>query len=79
MSKGKTDDQEKRWLLKFVIDNYREQLQIAKEEIKPSKINIKYPLLSTLYNEEFGKDFLQNNYNQKVKHVGNRSNKGRDD
>lgn len=79
MSKGKTDDQEKRWLLKFVIDNYREQLQIAKEEIKPSKINIKYPLLSTLYNEEFGKDFLQNNYNMKLKYVENRINKGRDD
>ena len=41
MSK-KDDNEEKSMFLKYVITTYREQLKMAKDEIKPYKINIDY-------------------------------------
>ena len=73
------NNEEKKAVLRFVIDNYREQLKCAKEETKPSKISIDYTLLNQHYNQQFGKDFLQKNYRMNLKYVENRINKGRND
>lgn len=73
----KTD--EKKAVLRFIIENYREQLKSAKEETKPSKISIDYTLLNQYYNQQFNKDFLQQNYRMNLKYVENRINKGRNE
>ena len=73
------NNDEKKAVLRFVIENYREQLKAAKEETKPSKISIDYTLLNQYYNQKFGKEFLQKNYRMNLKYVENRINKGRND
>ena len=74
------DNQEKRFVLKFVIDNYREQLQICKNENKPTKINLDYTLLNQHYKKKFNKNFLETaNYRMNLKYVENRINKNRTD
>ena len=66
------DNDEKKFVLKFVIDNYREQLQVCKGENKPTKINIDYTLLNHHFITKFNKDFLQVNYRMNLKYVENR-------
>ena len=52
------EDLEKKMFLKYVLTTYREQLQLAKTENKPSKISIDYPLLNEYFKKETGKEFL---------------------
>ena len=52
------EDLEKKLFLKYVLTTYREQLQLAKAENKPSKISIDYPLLNEYFKKETGKEFL---------------------
>lgn len=78
MSKEK-DDLEKKLFLKYVLTNYREQLQLAKTENRPTKISIDYPLLNEYFKKETGKEFLTDNYELFMKYVENRINNGRTD
>ena len=73
------DNQEKRFVLKFVIDNYREQLRLCKDETKPTKINVDYTLLNHQFTLKFNKDFLQPNYRMTLRYVENRINKNRNE
>ena len=73
------DNQEKRFVLKFVIDNYREQLRLCKDETKPTKINVDYTLLNHQFTLKFNKDFLQPNYRMNLRYVENRINKNRNE
>lgn len=69
------EDLEKRMFLKYVLTTYREQLQLAKTENKPSKISIDYPLLNEYFKKETGKDFLNPNFELFLKYAENRLNK----
>lgn len=73
------DDKEKSMFLKYVITTYREQLKMAKDEIKPYKINIDYPMLNQYFIEQTGKDFFQPTFPLFLKYAENRINKGRTD
>ena len=73
------DNQEKRFVLQFVIDNYREQLRLCKDETKPTKINVDYTLLNHQFTLKFNKDFLQPNYRMNLRYVENRINKNRNE
>ena len=73
------DDKEKSMFLKYVITTYREQLKMAKDEIKPYKINIDYPMLNQYFIERTGKDFFQPSFPLFLKYAENRINKGRTD
>lgn len=70
-------DEEKKATLKFVIETYREQLQVAKKEDKPCKISVDYRQLNTYFRMKFDKDFLQPTYKTCLRYVENRINKGR--
>jgi len=78
MSNAKSND-EMKFVLKFVIDNYREQLKLCKNEDKPTKINIDYALLNQQFHKKFNKEFLQPNYQINLNYAENRINKGRTD
>jgi replicative DNA helicase Mcm len=69
------DDFEKKLFLKYVLTNYREQLQMAKAENKPAKISIDYTLLNDYFKKETGKEFLTPGYELFIKYVENRINK----
>ena len=69
------EDLEKKMFLKYVLTNYREQLQLAKAENKPSKISIEYPLLNEYFKKETGKNFLKPDFELYMKYVENRINK----
>ena len=69
-------DNEKKLFLKYVLTNYREQLQLAKMENKPTKISIDYPLLNEYFKKETGEEFLNSNFELFLKYVENRINKG---
>lgn len=61
--------------LKYVLTTYREQLQLAKTENKPSKISIDYPLLNEYFQRETGKEFLTSGFELFLKYAENRLNK----
>ena len=73
------NENEQRSVLKFVIDNYYEQIQLANKENKPSKISVDYTLLNEHFQKEFGKDFLQPNFEVILNYVENRINRDKDD
>ena len=79
MSKDSNDNFEKKLFLKYVLTNYREQLQLAKIENKPTKISVNYTLLNEYFKNETGKEFLTYNYEVFMKYVENRINNGRTD
>ena len=79
MSKDTNDNEEKSLFLRYVLTNYGEQLQLAKSENKPTKINIDYTLLNDYYYHETGKEFLTYGYEKFLKYVENRINNGRTD
>lgn len=79
--KGKNnsaDDEKNRLLFKYIIENYREQIKVAKEDTKSTRVNIDYPSLNEFYQQEYGKDFLQPNFEVVLNYVENRINKNRD-
>ena len=69
--------EEKKLFFRYVLSKYHEQLQLAKTENKPTRINIDYPLLNEYYKRETGKEFLTDNYEMFMKYVENRINNGR--
>ena len=73
------NNKEDRFVLKHIIENYAEQLKLAKAESKMSKINVDYPLLNNAFKLKFNKEFLQPNYHLNLKYAENRINKERDD
>ena len=73
------DNKEDKWVLRHIIENYKEQLKLAKSSDKVYKINIDYPLLNNAFKLEFNKEFLQPNYHLNLKYAENRINKGRND
>jgi len=68
------EDYEKSVFLKYVLNNHREQIKLAKEENKPTKINIDYPLLNEYFKKETGKEFLKKGYEVYMNHVESRLN-----
>ena len=78
MSKA-DNNREDRFVLKHIIENYGEQLKLAKAEDKMSKINVDYPLLNNAFKVKFNKEFLQPNYLLNMKYAENRINKERTD
>ena len=73
------DNKQDKWVLKYIIENYGEQLKLAKAENKVSKVSVDYTLLNKSFKKEFGKDFLQPNYETNLKYAENRINKNRND
>jgi replicative DNA helicase Mcm len=73
------DNIENKWVLKYIIENCKEQLKLAGENDKISKINVDYTLLNKAFKKEFKKEFLQPNYQLKLTYAENRLNKGRTD
>ena len=47
------ENKEQKAVLKFVIETYGEQLQMAKKEKKPSKLNIDFALLNSYFKKKF--------------------------
>ena len=72
-----SNEEEQRKVLRYVIETYREELQVLREENKPCKLNIDYPLLNKYFKMEFDKEFLQTTYKLNLKYVENRINKDR--
>lgn len=70
---------ENKWVLKYIIENCKEQLKLARENNKLSKVNVDYQLLNKAFKKEFKKEFLQPNYQLKLTYAENRINKGRID
>ena len=68
---------ENKWVLKYIIENCKEQLKLARENNKLSKVNVDYQLLNKAFKKEFKKEFLQPNYQLKLTYAENRINKGR--
>lgn len=68
------ENKEQKAVLKFVIETYGEQLQMAKKEKKPSKLNIDFALLNSYFKKKFNKEFLQPNYKTYLNYVENRIN-----
>lgn len=77
MSNGGITEQKE--LLRYIIETYREQIKLAMDLDRPSKINIDYILLNQFYNKQVDKDFLQPNFEFNLNYVENRLNKDRDD
>ena len=73
------DNKEDKWVLRHIIENYKEQLKLAKDSEKIYKVNIDYPLLNKAFKMEFNKEFLQPNYQLNLNYAENRINKDRTD
>ena len=73
------DNAEEKWILRHIIENYKEQLKLAKSSNRIYKINIDYPLLNNSFKIKFDKEFLQPNYLLTLKYAENRINKDRTD
>ena len=58
-----------------MLSKYHEQLQLAKTENKPTRINIDYPLLNEYFKKETGKEFLTAGFELFLKYAENRLNK----
>ncbi|MBQ9024796.1 MAG: minichromosome maintenance protein MCM [Methanobrevibacter sp.] len=67
----------KKLFLKFLSENYKEEITLAKESNKQEKVNVDYTLLNNFFNDEIEKNFFDLTWEQIISYAEKRINKKR--